>query len=159
MPNKYVSSCCSFVVMTCEVKPNINVFKLLYFVFSGFTGIDSNYERPEAPELVLKTGELSVNECLNQVLELLTEQVGVTGIFLVGFDDRDTGHSFNSDGCLFVCSQTIHVSRQDNTVSLCAHQTAIVKIRILDCVKSEGWAVFADVPQVKQWLGSNINDP
>ncbi|XP_008320665.1 bifunctional 3'-phosphoadenosine 5'-phosphosulfate synthase 2-like [Cynoglossus semilaevis] len=40
----------------------------------GFTGIDSNYERPEAPELVLKTGELSVNECLNQVLELLTEQ-------------------------------------------------------------------------------------
>lgn len=68
-------------------------------------------------------------------------------------------HSFNGDGCLFVCSQTIHVSRQDNTVSLCAHQTAIVKIRILDCVKSEGWAVFADVPQVKQWLGSNINDP
>lgn len=44
----------------------------------GFTGIDSEYERPEAPELVLKTGELSVNECLHQVLEMLREQVSVT---------------------------------------------------------------------------------
>uniref|UniRef100_A0AAQ4PHY6 3'-phosphoadenosine 5'-phosphosulfate synthase 2a n=1 Tax=Gasterosteus aculeatus aculeatus TaxID=481459 RepID=A0AAQ4PHY6_GASAC len=54
----------------------------------GFTGIDSDYERPEAPDLVLKTGELSVNECLHQVLELLKEQVGVitqhfTSIFAV----------------------------------------------------------------------------
>uniref|UniRef100_A0A3Q1GCF6 3'-phosphoadenosine 5'-phosphosulfate synthase 2a n=1 Tax=Acanthochromis polyacanthus TaxID=80966 RepID=A0A3Q1GCF6_9TELE len=40
----------------------------------GFTGIDSDYERPEAPELVLKTGELTVNECLHQVLDLLKEQ-------------------------------------------------------------------------------------
>uniref|UniRef100_A0A7N9AQR3 3'-phosphoadenosine 5'-phosphosulfate synthase 2a n=1 Tax=Mastacembelus armatus TaxID=205130 RepID=A0A7N9AQR3_9TELE len=39
-----------------------------------FTGIDSEYERPEAPELVLKTGELTVNECLHQVLELLRDQ-------------------------------------------------------------------------------------
>lgn len=44
----------------------------------GFTGIDSDYERPEDPDLVLKTGELSVNECLQQVLELLRDQVGVT---------------------------------------------------------------------------------
>ncbi|KAA8583712.1 hypothetical protein FQN60_014920 [Etheostoma spectabile] len=41
----------------------------------GFTGIDSEYECPEAPDLVLKTGELSVNECLQQVLELLKEQL------------------------------------------------------------------------------------
>uniref|UniRef100_A0A669CKV7 3'-phosphoadenosine 5'-phosphosulfate synthase 2a n=1 Tax=Oreochromis niloticus TaxID=8128 RepID=A0A669CKV7_ORENI len=40
----------------------------------GFTGIDSEYERPERPELVLKTGELSVNECLHQVLDLLKQQ-------------------------------------------------------------------------------------
>lgn len=43
---------------------------------AGFTGIDSDYERPEVPDLVLKTGELTVNECLHQVLELLREQVG-----------------------------------------------------------------------------------
>lgn len=44
----------------------------------GFTGIDSEYECPESPELVLKTGELTVNECLQQVLELLRDEVGVT---------------------------------------------------------------------------------
>lgn len=42
----------------------------------GFTGIDSDYERPENPELVLKTGELTVDECLKQVLELLRDEVG-----------------------------------------------------------------------------------
>uniref|UniRef100_A0A8C6KH07 3'-phosphoadenosine 5'-phosphosulfate synthase 1 n=1 Tax=Nothobranchius furzeri TaxID=105023 RepID=A0A8C6KH07_NOTFU len=30
----------------------------------GFTGIDSEYEKPEAPELVLKTDSCSVNECI-----------------------------------------------------------------------------------------------
>ncbi|XP_064175905.1 bifunctional 3'-phosphoadenosine 5'-phosphosulfate synthase 2b [Anguilla rostrata] len=40
----------------------------------GFTGIDSDYEKPEAPELVLKTGEISVNECIQQVVDLLKEQ-------------------------------------------------------------------------------------
>ena len=44
----------------------------------GFTGIDSLYESPEASDLVLKTGELTVNECIDQVLELLREQVGIT---------------------------------------------------------------------------------
>lgn len=42
----------------------------------GFTGIDSEYERPDNPELVLKTGELTVDECLKQVLELLRDEVG-----------------------------------------------------------------------------------
>lgn len=40
----------------------------------GFTGIDSDYERPDAPELVLKTGELTVNECIQQVVDLLKVQ-------------------------------------------------------------------------------------
>ncbi|XP_056109031.1 bifunctional 3'-phosphoadenosine 5'-phosphosulfate synthase 2b [Rhinichthys klamathensis goyatoka] len=40
----------------------------------GFTGIDSDYEKPEAPELVLKTGELTVNDCILQLVDLLKEQ-------------------------------------------------------------------------------------
>lgn len=40
----------------------------------GFTGIDSDYEKPEAPELVLKTGELTVNDCIHQLVDLLKEQ-------------------------------------------------------------------------------------
>uniref|UniRef100_A0A8C5N4Y4 Uncharacterized protein n=1 Tax=Gouania willdenowi TaxID=441366 RepID=A0A8C5N4Y4_GOUWI len=43
-------------------------------VFTGFTGIDSEYEKPEAPELVLKTDHCSVNECIQQVVDLLQER-------------------------------------------------------------------------------------
>lgn len=42
----------------------------------GFTGIDSDYEKPESPELVLKTNVASVSECIQQVVELLQTQVG-----------------------------------------------------------------------------------
>ncbi|XP_048363008.1 bifunctional 3'-phosphoadenosine 5'-phosphosulfate synthase 2 isoform X1 [Sphaerodactylus townsendi] len=40
----------------------------------GFTGIDSEYEKPEMPELVLKTNIFSVSECIQQIVELLQEQ-------------------------------------------------------------------------------------
>lgn len=43
--------------------------------FTGFTGIDSEYEKPEAPELVLKTDSCDVNDCVQQVVELLQERV------------------------------------------------------------------------------------
>lgn len=52
-------------------------FFLFYIFHPGFTGIDSNYESPDCPDLVLKTGELTVNECLQQVLELLRENVSI----------------------------------------------------------------------------------
>lgn len=44
--------------------------------FAGFTGIDSDYEKPEMPELVLKTDSSTVSDCVQQVVELLQEQVG-----------------------------------------------------------------------------------
>ncbi|KAJ3614446.1 hypothetical protein NHX12_018019 [Muraenolepis orangiensis] len=40
----------------------------------GFTGIDSEYEKPEAPELVLKTDSCSVNDCIQQLIDLLQER-------------------------------------------------------------------------------------
>ncbi|XP_069836437.1 bifunctional 3'-phosphoadenosine 5'-phosphosulfate synthase 2 isoform X2 [Dendropsophus ebraccatus] len=40
----------------------------------GFTGIDSEYEKPDNPELVLKTNLSSVNECIQQIVELLQER-------------------------------------------------------------------------------------
>lgn len=53
---------------------------------SDFTGIDSPYEEPLDPELVLDTGELSVEECVNRVIARLEE----SGI--ISTEDRlDTG--------------------------------------------------------------------
>lgn len=72
-------------VVLCLIERNMVLTGLQWHILSwilhllpGFTGIDSEYERPENPELVLKTGELTVNECLQQVLELLREQVCLT---------------------------------------------------------------------------------
>ena len=38
-----------------------------------FTGIDSPYEDPENPELVIDTGEISLEDCARKILELLEE--------------------------------------------------------------------------------------
>jgi len=40
----------------------------------GFTGIDSPYEPPENPEVVVKTAEFSVTECMMQVVKELRER-------------------------------------------------------------------------------------
>jgi 3'-phosphoadenosine 5'-phosphosulfate synthase len=44
-------------------------------LIKGFTGIDSAYEPPTDPDLVLKAGELGVHECVRQVLKLLQKNV------------------------------------------------------------------------------------
>lgn len=37
----------------------------------NFTGIDSPYENPENPDLVVKAGEKSIEECVSEILEFL----------------------------------------------------------------------------------------
>jgi bifunctional enzyme CysN/CysC len=40
-----------------------------------FTGIDSAYEEPESAQLILNTGELTVDECVARVLELVKTEL------------------------------------------------------------------------------------
>ena len=42
---------------------------------TGFTGIDAAYEPPENPDLVIKAGEESVDECVEKLVNFLQEQV------------------------------------------------------------------------------------
>lgn len=59
-----------------HVYSSVNVMLVVFlFIFPGFTGIDSEYEKPEAPELVLKTDSCSVNESIQQLVDLLQERV------------------------------------------------------------------------------------
>uniref|UniRef100_A0A8C9ZPR7 3'-phosphoadenosine 5'-phosphosulfate synthase 2a n=1 Tax=Sander lucioperca TaxID=283035 RepID=A0A8C9ZPR7_SANLU len=92
----------------------------------GFTGIDSEYECPDAPDLVLKTGELSVNECLQQVLELLKEQNIVPGEIMEEVNE------------LFVMENKLNLTVAD------ANTLPTISITKLDLqwvqVLSEGWA-------------------
>lgn len=41
----------------------------------GFTGIDQSYEEPLDCELVIKSGEMSVDECVQNVISLLQQRV------------------------------------------------------------------------------------
>ena len=40
---------------------------------SGFTGIDQDYEPPVKPDLVLKTGSMSLSDCVQAIIQLLEE--------------------------------------------------------------------------------------
>ncbi|XP_065679615.1 bifunctional 3'-phosphoadenosine 5'-phosphosulfate synthase 1 isoform X2 [Hydra vulgaris] len=40
-------------------------------IIKGFTGIDSTYEVPNKPDIILKAGELSVDECVQELLKML----------------------------------------------------------------------------------------
>uniref|UniRef100_A0A8C2J6F0 3'-phosphoadenosine 5'-phosphosulfate synthase 2b n=1 Tax=Cyprinus carpio TaxID=7962 RepID=A0A8C2J6F0_CYPCA len=62
------------VCITSFISPFTKKTFIYLFDNVGFTGIDSDYEKPEAPELVLKTGELTVNDCIQQLVDLLKEQ-------------------------------------------------------------------------------------
>ena len=43
----------------------------------GFTGIDQAYEAPLNPDLVLKAGEMTVNECVTAIIKLLVDNVSI----------------------------------------------------------------------------------
>uniref|UniRef100_A0AAY4DA49 Uncharacterized protein n=1 Tax=Denticeps clupeoides TaxID=299321 RepID=A0AAY4DA49_9TELE len=92
----------------------------------GFTGIDSEYEKPDSPELVLKTGELTVNECIEQVVELLKNE----GIVPSGITKEVNE--------LFVPDNRVNLATSD------ANVLPTVTITKLDLewvqVLSEGWA-------------------
>ena len=45
-------------------------------LIKGFTGIDSVYESPSKPDLVLKAGDLTIDECVQQLLKKL-QQCGI----------------------------------------------------------------------------------
>ncbi len=82
------------VLITWKVKglPNVVVITMLLFGFrclksrveccwpsylAGFTGIDQEYEKPHNPELRLHAGNMSVDECVQQVVKELQQHVSM----------------------------------------------------------------------------------
>ncbi|XP_077310266.1 bifunctional 3'-phosphoadenosine 5'-phosphosulfate synthase 2 isoform X1 [Lithobates pipiens] len=92
----------------------------------GFTGIDAEYEKPEAPELVLKTNLNSVNECIQHIVELLQE-----GAIVPSSATKDVHE-------LFVPENRLDEAREE------AENLPSVQITTLDLqwvqILSEGWA-------------------
>lgn len=70
-----------FALLIKKVILSIQMWWLSPICLAGFTGIDSDYEKPETPERVLKTNLSTVSDCVQQVVELLQEQVGEPVVF------------------------------------------------------------------------------
>jgi adenylylsulfate kinase len=59
---------------TCEARDPKGLYrKARAGQLKYFTGIDSPYERPTAPQLVLDTSRLDVAQCVQQLLEYMTQ--------------------------------------------------------------------------------------
>nr|XP_033798763.1 bifunctional 3'-phosphoadenosine 5'-phosphosulfate synthase 2 isoform X2 [Geotrypetes seraphini] len=92
----------------------------------GFTGIDSGYEKPEFPKLVLKTNVYSVDECIQQVVELLEEEAIVPPAVIKDIEE------------LFVPENKLDLVRAE-AESLPSLQITKVDLQWVQ-ILSEGWA-------------------
>ena len=68
---------------TCEARDVKGLYKRARAGdIKNFTGLDSPYEVPVKPDLVLKTDELSVAECVDRCLQMLSENVGFSVLII-----------------------------------------------------------------------------
>lgn len=77
-PNNFIEIYCEASIEVCETRDVKGLYKKARAgEITNFTGISSLYEAPENPELDLKTGVASLEECVQQVLE----EISVRSIF------------------------------------------------------------------------------
>lgn len=83
-PNEFVEVYAKCPVEVCEKRDPKGLYaKARAGEITDFTGIDSPYEEPLNPELVLDTGALTIVECVEKVVALLEE----LGIIHAEFDE------------------------------------------------------------------------
>lgn len=62
----------------CEVRDPKGLYdKARKGIIKDFTGIDSPYEEPEQPEIILESDKYSIEECVEQVIGYLTAQKAI----------------------------------------------------------------------------------
>lgn len=62
----------------CEVRDPKGLYdKARKGIIKDFTGIDSPYEEPEQPEIILESDQYSIEECVEQVIGYLTSKKAI----------------------------------------------------------------------------------
>ncbi|MEY9867527.1 adenylylsulfate kinase [Peribacillus sp. B2I2] len=62
----------------CEVRDPKGLYdKARKGIIKDFTGIDSPYEEPEQPEIILESDQYSIEECVEQVIAYLTAKKAI----------------------------------------------------------------------------------
>jgi len=71
----FIEIYCKASLETCEARDVKGLYKKARAgEIKSYTGIDSPYETPKKPDLVVDTGVLSIEESANAVLKLLQER-------------------------------------------------------------------------------------
>ena len=71
-PGEFIEIFCDASLEVCESRDVKGLYKKARAgEIPEFTGISSPYERPDNPEISLNTGELSIDECVQEVLSYL----------------------------------------------------------------------------------------
>lgn len=113
----------------CEMRDTKGLYlKARQGSIKGFTGIDQAYEKPEGPELVVKTIDCSVEESTMQVVEMLHEN----GIIPLETQSKDDVKE------LFVPEHRLGAALEE-AASLPAVYITMVDLQWVQ-VLSEGWA-------------------
>ena len=74
-PEDFIEIYCYCPLDTCEQRDVKGLYaKAHQGLIKDFTGVSSPYEAPETPELIVDTSKLSLEECVNKVLALLSER-------------------------------------------------------------------------------------
>jgi adenylylsulfate kinase len=74
-PGDFLEIYCCASLATCEARdPKGLYIKARAGIIPEFTGINSPYEEPEEPELIVDTEQLSVDESVKLVIDMLTER-------------------------------------------------------------------------------------
>ncbi|KAK3739727.1 hypothetical protein QZH41_016174, partial [Actinostola sp. cb2023] len=105
------------ICLTAFISPYSNV---------GFTGIDAVYQPPSSPELSLNAGKLSVDDCLEKLVEMLTEKGILPHAMVNGIKE------------LFVAPDKVEEAKQE---AMSLPKLAITKLDLQWVqVLAEGWA-------------------
>jgi adenylylsulfate kinase len=71
----FIEIYCDAPIETCESRDVKGMYKKARAgLIAEFTGITSPYEKPENPELTVNTGKAELNECVHQVMDILTQR-------------------------------------------------------------------------------------
>lgn len=71
-PGEFIEIYCQCPIDVCEQRDVKGLYKKARAGEIGqFTGISSDYEPPDAPELIVKTAEMSLQDCVQNVLQTL----------------------------------------------------------------------------------------
>ncbi|XP_018335461.1 bifunctional 3'-phosphoadenosine 5'-phosphosulfate synthase [Agrilus planipennis] len=116
-------------ISVCESRDTKGLYqKARKGLIKGFTGVDQPYEKPENPDLVIKTVDSTVEESMMQVVEMLQEN----GIISIDIRAEETVKE------LFVPNDMIDNMRAE-AATLPGLNLSLLELQWLQ-VLSEGWA-------------------